>query len=112
LLDLTSPAQAGEVRAILRVLKESETLVLEEALPGPEQARLPGFGGHYLAEFVASLLWHESAGGAVGECAGHQAPERANDTTLSPGCVCTLIGRREQQGPGGEVARTSVSTWQ
>lgn len=56
LLDLTSPAQAEELRATLRLLKKSETLLLEEALPGPEHAWLEGPGGHYLAEFVISLL--------------------------------------------------------
>ncbi len=56
LLDLTSPAQAEELRATLCLLQEHETLVLEEALPGPEHAWLPGPGGHYLAEFVISLI--------------------------------------------------------
>ena len=56
LLDLTCPAQAEELRASLHLLKNGEAVVLEEALPGPEHAWVPGPGGHYLTEFVISLV--------------------------------------------------------
>src|SRR5581483_11715595 len=56
LLDLTCPAQAEELRASLHPLKNGEAIVLEEALPGPEHAWMPGPGGHYLTEFVISLV--------------------------------------------------------
>ncbi|HLG60503.1 MAG TPA: lantibiotic dehydratase [Ktedonosporobacter sp.] len=56
LLDLTCPAQVEELRASLHLLKNGEAVVLEEALPGPEHAWMPGPNGHYLTEFVISLV--------------------------------------------------------
>jgi len=56
LLDLDDQAQAGELRAELRKLKDGGQILLEEALPGPGDAWLPGPGGHYLTEVVVPLV--------------------------------------------------------
>jgi lantibiotic biosynthesis protein len=52
LLDLDDPAQAAQVRD---ELSRGRPLVLQEALPGPDQAWLPGPGGRHLTELVVPL---------------------------------------------------------
>ncbi|WP_165423842.1 lantibiotic dehydratase [Ktedonosporobacter rubrisoli] len=60
LLDLEHAGQIEELRATLQALKGTETVVLQEALPGPEHAWLEGPGGHYLSEYIVSLIKHSS----------------------------------------------------
>jgi thiopeptide-type bacteriocin biosynthesis protein len=52
LLDLDDPAQAGQLRADLAA---GRPVVLHEALPGPDDAWLPGPAGRFLAELVVPL---------------------------------------------------------
>ena len=56
LLDLEDQAQADELRAELHKLKEGGRVLLEEALPGPGNAWMPGPGGHYVTEVVVPLV--------------------------------------------------------
>jgi class I lanthipeptide synthase len=52
LLDLDDPAQAEQLRTELRA---GRTVLLHEALPGPDAAWLPGPGGRFLTELVVPL---------------------------------------------------------
>ena len=56
LLDLDDEACAGLLREELRRLPADELLLLEEALPGPDHAWLPGPTGHHLLELVVPLV--------------------------------------------------------
>lgn len=55
LLDLDDPAQAGQLPEELRRPRDGD-LVLQEALPGPDDAWLPGPGGRYISELVIPLV--------------------------------------------------------
>ena len=55
LLDLDDPAQAGQLREELR-RGHRRDLTLHEALPGPDDAWLPGPGGRYASELVIPLV--------------------------------------------------------
>jgi thiopeptide-type bacteriocin biosynthesis protein len=102
LLDLTSSPQAEELRATLRVLRQSETLVLEEALPGPEHAWLPGPGGHYLAEFVISLLRRKSTRVATGY---RQEPGAVSQPSLTVASALSPDAGSRQVPAGKQLAR-------
>lgn len=56
LLDLDRPSNVAEVRRELGRLRPGGSLVLQEALPGPEHAWLPGPRGRYLCELVVPLV--------------------------------------------------------
>jgi thiopeptide-type bacteriocin biosynthesis protein len=56
LLDLEDQAQASELRTELRTLKDGGQILLEEALPGPGDAWLPGPDGRYVTEIVVPLV--------------------------------------------------------
>ncbi|MEU7169786.1 lantibiotic dehydratase [Streptomyces morookaense] len=56
LLDLDVPAQAEQLRAELRRLPAGGQLLLQEALPGPADAWLPGPDGRYISELVVPLV--------------------------------------------------------
>ena len=55
LLDLDDPAQAGQLREELRHRHRTD-LVLQEALPAPGDAWLPGPAGRYVSEFVIPMI--------------------------------------------------------
>lgn len=59
LLDLDNPAQRGQLESEVRRLPEGGRLVLQEALPGPGTAWLPGTDGRYISEFVVPLVLRE-----------------------------------------------------
>jgi thiopeptide-type bacteriocin biosynthesis protein len=61
LLDLDDPDQAEELRVELAQLREGSMLLLQEALPGPDDAWLPGPGGHHLSELVVPLVVRTAA---------------------------------------------------
>jgi thiopeptide-type bacteriocin biosynthesis protein len=56
LLDLNDAAQAEELRTEIRRLADDAQLLLQEALPGPEDAWATGSGGHFVTEFVVPLV--------------------------------------------------------
>ncbi len=58
LLDLKSASQVEELRTEVRHLRDGGYLLLQEALPGPDQAWLQGPEGHYMTELVASVVLH------------------------------------------------------
>ncbi len=60
LLDLDDPAQAGQLREELR-RPRGRDLVLHEALPGPDDAWLPGPDGRYLSELVVPMVRREAS---------------------------------------------------
>jgi thiopeptide-type bacteriocin biosynthesis protein len=56
LLDLEDEAQVDELRREVRRLEAGARLALEEALPGPDDAWVPGPGGRFIAELVVPLV--------------------------------------------------------
>lgn len=59
LLDLDNPAQVAEIRAAAR-RAPGGWIHLHEALPAPDQAWLPGPGGHYVSEIVVPVVLNRS----------------------------------------------------
>jgi thiopeptide-type bacteriocin biosynthesis protein len=55
LIDLDDAGHVAELRAEARRAQQIAPLVLQEALPGPGDAWLPGPGGHYVTELVVSV---------------------------------------------------------
>jgi class I lanthipeptide synthase len=56
LLDLDDAEHATELRQEVRGLRDGGQIVLQEALPGPEHAWLPGPGGGFASELVVPLI--------------------------------------------------------
>jgi len=56
LLDLEAAEQVDELRRELAQLGDTGAAILQEAVPGPEHAWMPGPNGHYLAELVVPLV--------------------------------------------------------
>jgi thiopeptide-type bacteriocin biosynthesis protein len=56
LLDLDDEAQAAELRAEVRKLREDAQLQLQEPLPGPDHAWVRGPGGGFVTELVVPLV--------------------------------------------------------
>ena len=65
LLDLASPAQAGQLRDELRRMRGDDVVVLQEPLPGPEHAWLEGPDGRYLPELIVSLIQRDRPASAA-----------------------------------------------
>jgi lantibiotic biosynthesis protein len=61
LLDLENAAQTEQLREELHRLSEGGYVVLQEALPAPDQAWVTGPDGHFLTEFMVPLLLKEAA---------------------------------------------------
>jgi thiopeptide-type bacteriocin biosynthesis protein len=55
-LDLDQGAQAAELRSELQGLPEGGSIIVQEVLPGFDEAWLPGPGGHYYGEFIVPLV--------------------------------------------------------
>jgi lantibiotic biosynthesis protein len=81
LLDLDEPECGAIVHEELRRLTAGRSVVLQEALPGLEDAWLPGPDGHHLVELVVPLV--RVPGRHVGPADGAVAP-RAADSVVSP----------------------------
>ncbi len=56
LLDLEDPAQADELSAELAKVEGAGQVVIEEALPGPDGAWMPGPAGRFISEIVVPLV--------------------------------------------------------
>jgi thiopeptide-type bacteriocin biosynthesis protein len=56
LLDLDSPRHADELRVEVRRLDERGSLILQEALPGLDDAWIVGSDGQYASELIVSLV--------------------------------------------------------
>jgi thiopeptide-type bacteriocin biosynthesis protein len=109
LLDLNSARQVEELRTEVRHLRDGGYLVLQEALPGPDQAWLQGPEGHYMTELVASLvLRHDSFQGTSAQKkqdkdvgASSNTPSRQGDPTPVLPTQTALAGDRLRP-PGSE----------
>jgi thiopeptide-type bacteriocin biosynthesis protein len=60
LLDLDDPAQAEQLREELRQLPDHGTVLLQEPLPGPEHAWMPGPDGHHMTELVVPIVLRDA----------------------------------------------------
>ncbi len=109
LLDLKSASQVEELRTEVRHLRDGGYLVLQEALPGPDQAWLQGPEGHYMTELVASLvLRHDPFQGASAQRkqdkdvgASSSAPSHRGEPTPVLPAQIALAGDRLRP-PGSE----------
>ena len=81
-LDLDDPAQAAELKSELITLKDGSWMVVQEVVPSPEEAWLPGSGGQYFSEFVVSLVLSRDARSSVE--AKEIVVERRLETSLVP----------------------------
>jgi thiopeptide-type bacteriocin biosynthesis protein len=77
LLDLDDAEHASELRHELRGLRDGGQLLLQEALPGPEHAWLPGPGGGFASEFVVPLVLRQPA------TRSRSAPRRPAETSIN-----------------------------
>src|SRR5829696_1143248 len=117
LLDLDDPAQAGQLRDELGA---GRPLRLHEAVPGPDDAWLPGPGGRFLAELVVPLVLSappEARPGPNGHAASVPAWPAGRDERLRPPgsewLYLKLYGPREDEdellaGPVRELAEAAV----
>jgi thiopeptide-type bacteriocin biosynthesis protein len=117
LLDLDDPAQAGQ---LLGELGRGRPVDLHEAVPGPDDAWLPGPGGRYLTELVVPLVLAAPAAPAPSDGRRHRAPAPpvARDGRLRPPgsdwLYLKLYGPREDEdellaGPIRELAGAAVT---
>jgi lantibiotic biosynthesis protein len=112
LLDLDHPAQAAQVTD---ELGGGRPVVLHEAVPGPDDAWLPGPGGRFLTELVVPLVLTTSAAPGPRQRAP-VAPVARNDRLRPPGSgwlYAKLYGPREDEdellaGPVQELAEAAV----
>jgi lantibiotic biosynthesis protein len=75
LLDLEDPDHGELLRSELLGLPEGHTVLLQEALPGPAQAWLPGADGGHIAELVVPLILR---GPSTSSRRRPEAPRRAH----------------------------------
>ncbi|NUS58770.1 MAG: hypothetical protein HOV66_28545, partial [Streptomycetaceae bacterium] len=61
LLDLDDPRQAEQLHTEIGKQGTGGRVFVQEALPGPEHAWLPGPGGHYIGEFVVPVVLDTAA---------------------------------------------------
>jgi len=85
LLDLEDQAQAAELRAELQKLKGGGQVILEEALPGPEGAWMPGPGGRFLTEIVVPLVLRPPGSVPKPIRLRHLLPASPRDRVRAPG---------------------------
>jgi thiopeptide-type bacteriocin biosynthesis protein len=77
LLNLEDAAQVEQLREEVRRLQEGGYIVLQEALPAPDQAWATGPGGHFVTELMVPLVLREAAKQANEEAAEPHASIRA-----------------------------------
>jgi lantibiotic biosynthesis protein len=88
LLDLQDAASAALLRAELRRLPEHGSVVLQEGLPGPDEAWVPGVAGRYLLELVVPLARRGNVAGEPARSLGspvRQPTAPANRRLRPPG---------------------------
>ena len=85
LLDLDDEAQASELRAELRKLEDGGQILLEEAMPGPGDAWMPGPDGQYLTEIVVPLVLRPPGGKPAPAALPDVPAVSSRDRIRSPG---------------------------
>ncbi|MGH3938255.1 MAG: lantibiotic dehydratase [Pseudonocardiaceae bacterium] len=88
LIDLDDPAQAGQLRQELRRQPGNDVL-LNEAMPSPDDAWLPGPGGRYLSELVISVIRRQT-----------DSPHRTPPTP-QPAHRVSVVDRSDRHRPPG-----------
>lgn len=87
LIDLEDPEQANQLRQELR-RERGNDVVLNEALPGPDDAWLPGPGGGYLSELVIPVI-------------RRQPDPDTRPTTPRPAHRASTVDRKDRHRPPG-----------
>jgi thiopeptide-type bacteriocin biosynthesis protein len=98
LLDLDDEAQAEELRVEIRRLTDSSQILLQEALPAPEQAWVEGPDGRYITELIVPLVLRP------GQSPAAERPNLSRDTRLSPStCPVPAAARADRlRAPGSD----------
>ena len=89
LLDLEAPEQADQLREELAKVGDFGTVLLHEALPGPDHAWVKGPGGHYLAELVVPLVRRPR-----GDSPPEELPTRSDNARLTASVASPLTRSR------------------
>jgi thiopeptide-type bacteriocin biosynthesis protein len=79
LLDLDDEAQAEELRLEIRRLTDGSQILLQEALPAPEQAWVEGPDGRYITELIVPLVLRPDQGPST------ERRDLSRDASLSRG---------------------------
>ena len=90
LLDLEDTAQVEELRAEVRRLQEGGYIVLQEALPAPNQAWATGPGGHFITDFMVPLVLRDTPKRSNRDSSDPPTPIRtgaAEDRLRPPGVI-------------------------
>jgi hypothetical protein len=86
LLDLDSDMHIDEVRTLVRELGTGDALILQEAVPGPEDTWLTGPDGQYFSELVVSMVRREpEPSSSIWRTGGRHSPVRLADRVFPPG---------------------------
>jgi lantibiotic biosynthesis protein len=88
LLNLEDAAQLEELRAEVRRLEEGGAILLQEAMPAPEQAWVAGPGGHFTTEFMVPLVLRD-------------APKRTDEDSLEPRVPIRAVTTKSRLRPPG-----------
>ena len=89
LLDLEAPEQADQLREELAKVGDFGTVLLHEALPGPDHACVKGPGGHYLTELVVPLVRRPR-----GDSPPEELPTRSDNARLTASVASPLTRSR------------------
>jgi hypothetical protein len=89
LLDLEAPEQADQLREELAKVGDFGTVLLHEALPGPDHAWVKGPGGYYLAELVVPLVRRPR-----GDSPPEELPTRSDNARLTASVASPLTRSR------------------
>jgi thiopeptide-type bacteriocin biosynthesis protein len=86
LLDLEEAAQVEELRAEVHRLQEGDYVVVQEALPAPDEAWATGPGGHFVTEFMVPLVLRDTPDRSNRESSDLPVPIRtvAEESRLRP----------------------------
>jgi thiopeptide-type bacteriocin biosynthesis protein len=118
LLDLENELQSEELRAEVRHLKDHAALVLQEALPAPDDAWAPGPGGHFLTELVVPLVLQADPPAPTASRSRPLAALPSADRLRAPGSdwlFAKLYGPRALEddlliGPVAEMCRQAIDS--
>jgi lantibiotic biosynthesis protein len=87
LLNLEEAAQVEQLREEVRRLREGGYLVLQEALPAPDQAWATGPGGHFVTELMVPLVLREA--------------KQANEEAAEPHASIRAVSAESRLSPPG-----------
>jgi len=101
-IDLDQDSQAAELKAELKKLNESGSLIVQEVLPQLDEAWLPGPDGHYYSEFTVSLVLPAHGPSSNQTDAAHTKIESASSSPVVDVTEETVHQPHRTYPPGSE----------